>query len=40
VHVRPHIDEEAFWESFEPWSEEDAEEVRENIRRFREGLRG
>lgn len=40
VEVRPRIDEEAFWSSFEPWSKEDADEVRENIRRFREGLRG
>ena len=40
VEVRPHIDEEAFWNSFEPWDKEDADEVRENIRRFREGLRG
>ena len=31
LEVRPRIDEDAFWESFEPWSEEDAEEVRENI---------
>lgn len=40
VEVRPRIDEEAFWKSFEPWSEQDADEVRENIKRFREGLRG
>lgn len=38
VEVRPHIDEKKFWESFEPWPEEDAEEIRENIRRAREGL--
>ena len=38
VEVRPHIDEEKFWNSFEPWPEEDAEEIRENIRRAREGL--
>jgi hypothetical protein len=38
VEVRPHIDEETFWKSFEPWPEEDAEEIRENIRRAREGL--
>lgn len=38
VEVRPHIDEEKFWKSFEPWPEEDAEEIRENIRRAREGL--
>ena len=38
VEVKPHIDEEKFWKSFEPWPEEDAEEIRENIRRAREGL--
>ncbi len=38
VEVRPYIDDEAFWNSFEPWSEEDAEEVRENIRQARRGL--
>jgi hypothetical protein len=38
VEVRPHIDEETFWKSFESWPEEDAEEIRENIRRAREGL--
>lgn len=40
VEVRTRIDDEAFWDSFEPWSKEDADEVRENIRRFRQGLRG
>ncbi|MBA3475092.1 MAG: hypothetical protein H0T57_18030 [Rubrobacter sp.] len=40
VEVRPHIDAEAFWGSFEPWSKQEGDEVRENIRRFREGLRG
>jgi hypothetical protein len=35
VEVRPHIDEEGFWSSFEAWPEEEAEEVRENIRRLR-----
>jgi hypothetical protein len=38
VEVRPRIDEETFWKSFEPWPEEDAEEIRENIRRAREEL--
>ena len=38
VEVRPHVDEEESWQSFEPWPEEDAEEIRENIRRMREGL--
>jgi len=41
VEVRALIDEETFWDSFELWSEEDAEEIRENIRRakgFRAGL--
>jgi hypothetical protein len=38
VEVRPRIDEETFWESFEPWSEQDAEKVRENIRRTRRNL--
>jgi hypothetical protein len=33
VEVRPYIDEETSWDSFELWSEEDAEEIRENIRR-------
>jgi hypothetical protein len=40
VEVRPRMDEERFWGSFEPWAEEDANDVRENIRRYREGLRG
>jgi hypothetical protein len=40
LEVRPRIDEEAFWGSFEPWSEDDANEVRENIRRFRERFQG
>lgn len=35
VEVRPHIDEEAFWNSFEPWSEEDAEEIMKNVREAR-----
>jgi hypothetical protein len=34
VKVRPHVDDEAFWRSFEAWSNEDAEAVRENIRRM------
>jgi hypothetical protein len=38
VEVRPRIEEETFWESFEPWPEEDAEEVRENVRRARDKL--
>jgi len=38
LEVRPHTDDEAFWESFQPWPEEDAEEVRENIRRMRRNL--
>jgi hypothetical protein len=32
VEVRPYLDEETFWKSFEPWPEEDAEEILENIR--------
>lgn len=35
VQVRPYIDDEAFWNSFEPWPEDLAEEVRENIRQTR-----
>lgn len=38
VEVRPHIDEAVFWSSFKPWPEEDAEEIRDNIRRARKGL--
>jgi hypothetical protein len=38
VQVQPRIDDEAFWKSFRPWSKEDAEEIRENIRRSRERL--
>ncbi len=38
VEVRPHIDEETFWSSFEPWPEEDAKEIRENIQRARKRL--
>lgn len=38
VEVRPYVDAEEFWKSFEPWPEDDAEEIRENIRRAREGL--
>jgi hypothetical protein len=34
AEVRPRIDDEEFWE----WPEADAEEIRENIRRAREGL--
>lgn len=40
VEVRPHVDEEKFWESFEPWSEEDAEEIMKNVRLLRESSRG
>lgn len=32
VEVRPHVDEETFWESFEPWSEDEAEEIMKNVR--------
>jgi len=35
VQVRSRVDEEDLWNSFEPWPEEDAEKVRENIRRTR-----
>lgn len=38
VEVKPHIDEDVFWNSFEPWPEDVAEEVRENIRQARKGL--
>jgi hypothetical protein len=37
VRVRPLVQDEAFWQSFEPWPEGDAEDVRENIRRLRAG---
>jgi hypothetical protein len=40
VKVHPRIDDEAFWESFQTWSSEDAEEVRENIRKSRERPQG
>lgn len=36
VEVRPRVDDQTFWQSFEPWPEEDAEEVLENVRRARE----
>ena len=39
VEVRPRIDEETFWESFEPWSEEDAEEIMKNVRLLRKRTR-
>jgi hypothetical protein len=35
VEVKPHIDDEVFWNSFEPWPEDVAEEVRENIKQAR-----
>lgn len=38
VEVRPHVDEETFWESFEPWSEEEAEEIMRNIRSSRKKI--
>ncbi|MGH3090695.1 MAG: hypothetical protein ACRDSJ_25735 [Rubrobacteraceae bacterium] len=38
VEVRPHIDDETFWNSFEPWPEDVAEEVRENIRQARKRI--
>ncbi len=38
VEVRRHIDDEAFWNSFEPWPEDLAEEVRENISQARKRL--
>jgi hypothetical protein len=37
VKVRRHVDDEEFWKSFSGWSEEDAEEIRQNIRRMRAG---
>ncbi len=40
VEVRPHIDEEKSWKSFEPWPEEDAEEIMKNVRLLRESFRG
>ena len=39
VKVRQHVDDETFWRSFEPWPQQDAEAVRENIRRMRAGRR-
>jgi hypothetical protein len=36
VEVRPRIDDEKFWESFEPWPEEDAEEIMRNVRSLRQ----
>lgn len=39
VEVRRHVDDDEFWRSFKPWSEEDAEAVMENIRRSRAGGR-
>ena len=40
VEVHTRVDEGTFWQSFEPWSKEDADNVRENIRRSRERLQG
>lgn len=37
VRVRPRVDDEAFWNSFETWPEDDAEAVRQNVRRMRAG---
>lgn len=38
VEVRPHVDDKTFWESFEPWSEEEAEEIMRNIRSLRKKI--
>jgi|SRR5215210_2116827 len=35
VEVRPHVDDAAFWDSFTGWSAEEAEEIRQSIRRMR-----
>ncbi len=37
VEVRPFIEDETFWQSLEPWPEDEAESVREHIRRMRTG---
>jgi hypothetical protein len=38
IEVRPHVDDKSFWESFEPWSEEEAEEIMRNIRSSRKKI--
>jgi hypothetical protein len=38
VEVRANIGEERFWESFESWSEEEAEEILRNARSLREEI--
>lgn len=38
VEVRPYVDEEGFWESFEPWGEEEAEEILRNARPLRKKI--
>lgn len=35
VKVRTHVDDLAFWESFRGWSTDDAEDIRQSIRRMR-----
>lgn len=37
VSVRRRVNDATFWESFSGWSEEDAEEIRQSIRRMRAG---
>lgn len=37
VSVRRRVDDDAFWNSFSGWSAEDAEEIRQSIRRMRAG---
>ena len=38
VEVRPYVDAEKFWGSFEPWGEEEAEEILRNARSLREEI--
>lgn len=38
VEVRPYVDAEEFWRSFEPWGEEEAEEILRNARSLRKEI--
>lgn len=35
AEVRAHVDDEAFWRSFEGWREDEAEDIRQSVRRAR-----
>jgi hypothetical protein len=38
VEVRPYVDAEEFWGTFERWGEEEAEEILRNARSLREEI--